>query len=90
MSTANETFRQLCWPKLHGNVKLYKIPELRISGVHLELGKFRALLHLRTRTVVGADGWTIDEKISEEIVPIASIPPLDYILGIGQIEIKLD
>jgi hypothetical protein len=82
LSTASEAFHQLCWPKLHGNVKSHKIQSLKIYRARYELGNFRALVHLSTDGDSGGGG--------EEIVPIASIPPLDYILGIGMIEIKLD
>ena len=62
-------------------MKPHKIQFLRISAAHLELGKFRAMVQIPT---VG--GW----EEEEEIIPIASIPPLDYILGIEQIQIKFD
>jgi len=71
LSTSCETFRQLCWPKLHQKVKPRKIPYLNFIEDRDEQGNLRALLIMNNR-----------------IVPIASIPPLEYILGIGKIDLE--
>jgi hypothetical protein len=71
LSTSCETFRQLCWPKLHQKVKPRKITLLKFTKVRDEEGNFRAQLN-----------------IDNQIVPFASIPPLEYILGIGIIDLE--
>jgi len=73
LSTSCETFRQLCWPKLHQKAKPHKITLLKFTRVNDEFGNYHAQL-------------TMDNRI----VPIASIPPLEYILGIGMIDLEYD
>ena len=73
LSSSSETFRQLCWPKLHLNVKAHKTPRLEIFPIRCEFGNMRALIRL---------GW------GNEIIPLASIPPPNYITFIDFIEIK--
>lgn len=78
LSTSSETFRQLCWPKLHQNVMPHKIEHLDIFRAQYEFGNERALVRIKRNA-----NW-----YSEGIIPIASIPSPNYIVGIKQIEIK--
>jgi hypothetical protein len=72
LSTSCETFKQLCWPKLHGNVKLYKVNSLEFGKERNEsTGIYQAKL----------------ERNGMEI-SIASISPPNYITGFEEISIK--
>jgi hypothetical protein len=73
LSTINKIFQLLCWPKLHQKVKPHKIPKLRCTAIHDELGNLRAQFRRRD---------------TNEIIPIASAPAPHYIDGIGLIELE--
>lgn len=74
LSTSSETFKQLCWPKLHLNVKPHEIPKLTHSEVAYVQGKWIAELE-------------IDEP-DYSFIPTATISPPNYIIGVRRMEIK--
>jgi hypothetical protein len=74
LSHSCKTFKRLCWPKLHGNVKPHEVNQLRFQDkFDDESGNFQSKLLLTHRLC----GWDWDENE----IPIASIQPPDYIIG---------
>ena len=72
LSLSCDTFKKLCWPKLHMNVKPHKILPLQIFSARYELGIVRAVVQ----------NW------NDQIMPIPSIQPPEYIVGISKIDLK--
>jgi hypothetical protein len=75
LSTSNLAFKQLCWPKLHQNVKPYKVNELYFRGERNEMCIYQAKLGKYRRNSKGN-------------IPIACIPPPNYITGFDYLQIK--
>ena len=77
LSTSSWTFKQLCWPKLHGKVEPYKVAYLRFKQGERDesTGIFQSKL----------------EKGSMRIeIPIACVPPPKYIIGFDRIKIRYE
>lgn len=74
LSFSCRLFQQLCWPKLHGDVKPHKIPYLDFFSAQINLGNSQALLRINHK----------------KITPIASTPPPEYIVGLNSIKSKWD
>ena len=77
LSTSSWTFKQLCWPKLHGNIKPHNVELLQFRGkVNVESGIYEAKL----------EEYKLG-RINNKDIPISCIPPPKYIIGFRGINI---
>jgi hypothetical protein len=75
MCTASSTFAFLCWPKLHGKVKPYKVDyPLEFWLEENNEGNYQAKLLIE-------ENW-------DNPLPIATVPPPPYIIGFDKILIQ--
>lgn len=86
MSTASLTFKWLCWPKLHGNMKPYKVCRLKFWAERDELGNIH--VKLGHQKIKEGEQDIIHDFGNFELLPIASIEPPKYILGFEEIIVK--
>jgi len=79
LSTSSHTFRQYCWPYLHGKkVKPRIVPELEFSRWPDNQGKWQTVLD---KYISSPYGRSIE-------IPIADTNPPDYIIGFERISFK--
>jgi len=76
LSTSSLAFKQFCWPKLHGNVKHHKVKPLKFP-------------YVRNQPIAKLEKYNTNSmRENGKEIPIACVPPPDYITGFGKITIK--